>query len=52
MEKPGTVTTRTTSPYFSPKSAMAPAVRASAYGISRKMTGSACQIFWLTIASI
>jgi hypothetical protein len=29
VEKPGTETTRTTSPYFSPKSAIAPAATAS-----------------------
>ena len=39
IDTSGTSTTRTTSPYFSPNSAIAPRARASAYGISFHATG-------------
>ena len=44
-------TTRTVSPYFSPKRAIAPVFFASSIDIISVTTGIACAIFSLTIAS-
>ena len=50
--KPGTDTTRTRSPYFSPNSAMAPAAMASSVDRTSVWTGALRTICSLTIASI
>ena len=50
--KPGTLTTRTVSPYFSPKSAIAPAAIASCVERTSVCTGVLRQICSLTIRSI
>ena len=50
--KPGTDTTRTVSPYFSPKSAIAPAAIASSVSFTSVVTGVFSRIRALTIASI
>ena len=50
-EKSETLTTRTTSPYFSPKSAIAPRFLASAIGRDSVVTGMAARIFSLTSCS-
>ena len=50
--KPGTDTTRTLSPYFSPKSAMAPAAIASSVAFTSVVTVVFFRIRALTIASI
>mmetsp|Transcript_9639 Transcript_9639/g.38984 ORF Transcript_9639/g.38984 Transcript_9639/m.38984 type:complete len:393 (-) Transcript_9639:1749-2927(-) len=52
MDTPGTSTTRTTSPYFSPNMAVAPRLLASAMGISRATRSVASPIQPLTSASI
>jgi hypothetical protein len=44
-------TTRTTSPYFSPNSAMAPPATASAYGFSTTLSSTPAHTPWLTIRS-
>src|SRR3990167_3375618 len=44
-------TTRTSSPYFSPKSAIAPESTASSRSISRVTTGVFCKATWLASAS-
>ena len=51
MLKPGTDTTRTVSPYFSPNSAIAPAAIASSVDFTSVWTGVFCQICSLTIDS-
>src|SRR2546425_985915 len=51
-ETPGTSTTRTTSPYFSVKRAIAPAAIASWYFISRVCTGRFSQMCWFTSSSM
>ena len=40
FDQPSMSTTRTTSPYFSPNSIIAPSVRASSSGVSKIRTGS------------
>ena len=50
-EKPGTSTTRTTSPYFSPKSIIAPSFRASSIGVRNVCTGRFSNTRSLTISS-
>ncbi len=50
--KPGTDTTRTVSPYFSPKRAMAPAAIASAVGLTSVVTGVFFSTSSLTIRSM
>ena len=52
MDTPGTSTTRTTSPYFSPNIAVAPFALASAMGISRASSTTASPTQPLTRASI
>ena len=51
VEKPGISTTRTMSPYFSPKSIIAPSRRASSIGVSKTCTGRFWKTFSLTICS-
>src|SRR5437870_5178805 len=48
VEKPGISTTRTSSPYFSPKSIIAPSFRASSIGVTKARTGRFSKIFRLT----
>ena len=50
-EKPGISTTRTSSPYFSPKSIIAPRLRASSIGVTNVRTGRFSKTFSLTICS-
>ena len=50
-EKPSISTTRTSSPYFSPKSIIAPSLRASSIGVTNVRTGIASKTFSLTIRS-
>ena len=50
-EKPSISTTRTSSPYFSPKSAIAPRRRASSIGVTNVRTGIASKTFSFTIRS-
>ena len=50
-EKPSTSTTRTTSPYFSPKSIIAPSSRASSMGVRKARTGRFSKMRSLTISS-
>ena len=50
-ENPSISTTRTSSPYFSPKSAIAPRRRASSIGVTNVRTGIASKTFSLTIRS-
>src|SRR5439155_986018 len=47
-EKPSISTTRTSAPYFSPKSIIAPSLRASAIGVTNVRTGIASNTFSLT----
>ena len=49
-ETPCTSTTRTMSPYFSPKSIVAPSLRASSIGVSNVITGMFSKIRSLTTA--
>ena len=51
VDQPQTSTTRTTSPYFSPKRAMAPIFLASSRAIDWTLTSSASKILSLTICS-
>ena len=51
VEKPSISTTRTSSPYFSPKSIIAPSLRASSIGVTNVRTGIASKTFSLTIRS-
>ncbi len=51
VEKPGISTTRTMSPYFSPKSIIAPSRRASSIGVSNTCTGRFWKTFSFTICS-
>src|SRR6266540_2173205 len=44
-EKPGISITRTSSPYFSPKSIIAPSFRASSIGVTKARTGRFLKIF-------
>ena len=50
-EKPSISTTRTSSPYFSPNSIVAPSFRASSIGVTNVRTGIASKTFSLTIRS-
>src|SRR5919109_1088334 len=50
-EKPGISTTRTSSPYFSPKSIIAPSLRASSICVTNARTGRFSKIRSLTIRS-
>ncbi len=52
MERLFISTTRTVSPYFSPKRAMAPIFLASSRGISVAVTGLASRIISLTSCSV
>ena len=47
-EKPSISTTRTSAPYFSPKSTIAPSLRASSIGVTNVRTGIASKIFSFT----
>ena len=51
VEKPGISITRTSSPYFSPKSIIAPSLRASAIGVTNACTGRFSKTVSLTIFS-
>ena len=48
-EKPSISTTRTSSPYFSPKSIVAPSERASSIDVTNVRTGIASKTFSLTM---
>ena len=50
-EKPSISTTRTSFPYFSPNSIIAPSFRASSIGVTNVRTGIASNTFSLTIRS-
>jgi hypothetical protein len=52
VEKSGMLMTRTVSPYFSPKRAMAPEAKASSMGISRKSVSWALRTCSLALRSI
>ena len=51
VEKPGISITRTSSPYFSPKSIIAPSFRASSIGVTNQRTGRFSNTFRFTISS-
>ncbi|OPZ59194.1 MAG: hypothetical protein BWY87_01127 [Deltaproteobacteria bacterium ADurb.Bin510] len=51
-ETPPIETTRTVSPYFSPKSAMAPMLTARSLSIWSTLIGKSASTYWLTTASM